>query len=135
MSDDWDPNVLFKPCEQEFRLWLDDRGHRFVVVDEIDYHWAVKWRWAAKPDKHGNKFYAYRTFNGVGGVRKSLFLHVEILKRYKPVRPSPAHVIGDHRDGYEWNCRRKNLRWATASMNRRNIRGACPDDLAEAAYA
>lgn len=36
-----------------------------------------------------------------------------------------------HRDGDTLNCRRGNLRWATHSLNARNVRGSHSHDLIE----
>lgn len=126
-----------RPQPGEFCIWLDDREYLFAVVDEIDWHWAKQWRWHARPDKHGNKFYACRqqTLRNNGHrTNASLYLHVEIMKRTGIKPRSPAFTMADHRSGCEFDCTRKNLRWATPSMNRRNIRGALAFDLEELSH-
>lgn len=121
-----------RPGPQHHVIWLDDKEYRFAVVDEQDYHWAVQWRWSVKPDRHGNKFYAYRTETSRSRLpqKTSLYLHVEIMKRTGILAP-PGFIMVDHRSGCEFDCRRHNLRWATPSMNRRNIKGALAFDLEE----
>ena len=99
-----------------------------VLVDDIDYEWAVQWKWYAKPSKSRHIIYACRTLTlRVCGKRKDicLFLHVEIMKRIKKP-PTRRHTISDHRFGNTLDCRRAMLRWATPKMNRKNINGAHP---------
>lgn len=118
----------------EHRIWLDDREYLYAVVDEEDYHWAAQWKWYAKPSRSPWKFYACRQTkirDDCGWRNVSLYLHVEIQKRSGVVQPHPTYKLSDHRDGDSLNCRRGNLRWATPSMNRRNIRGQCPKELLE----
>jgi hypothetical protein len=92
MTDMWDPNT-WRPVPHEFRIWLDDQEHRYAVLDEEDYLWAVQWRWSAKLDKHGRKFYAFRNLTERrGGIKNqtSLYLHVAILKRTGLLPPTPT---------------------------------------------
>jgi hypothetical protein len=122
--------LVYTPRSPTRRLWLDDREHRFVTLDEADYHFFVRWLWSAKPSRGGRKFYACRTLS-TDGVDKSLYLHVEIMKRTKRPPPSPAHTVVDHRNGDSLLCTRENLRWSTPSMNRKNLLGRYPFDLIE----
>lgn len=103
------------------RIWLDDRGVLFCLVDEIDYAWATQWKWQATADRTGKKWYATRS-TWQGGGRIKIYLHKEIVARKGP-QPSDKHTIGDHQDGNSLDNRRDNLDWATLSMNRRNRRG------------
>ena len=128
LSDPFDPTT-WTPDTHEFRIWLDDREGMSALVDEIDYHWAIKWRWSPKPSRSRHKFYAYRTV-GNRPAKRSLFLHVAIMWRTGICQPV-NHIIVDHRNGNSLDCRRDNLRWATLSMNRRNIDGRFPNDLLE----
>ncbi len=109
-----------------FRIYLDDKAEAFCLVDEVDYQWALRWRWIAHPNKHGRKFYASRStrLHGAGGPQTRIYMHKAILERTGLLPPSPLHVLGDHEDGNSLNNRRDNLRWATTGMNRANIRGS-----------
>ena len=114
------------------RVYLDDKAETFVLVDEIDYQWALQWRWHInKPHakRNGKKLYACRSQGGGGRYKPKLYLHVEIMKRTGIIPPTPDFIIVDHRDGKELNCTRTNLRWATPRMNRMNLNGAYPTDL------
>jgi hypothetical protein len=105
-----------------WRITIDDDGY-FVIVDEIDFQWALQWRWHANPDRHKRKHYARRVTREKGS-RKSfpVFMHKEVLKRSGKLPPTPLHTMGDHGNGAEWDNRRDNLDWATAAMNRATAR-------------
>lgn len=109
----------------ECRIYLDDKGEIFCVVDEEDYAWAQKWRWAAHRSRSKWKIYASRSTRLAGrtGPQTRLFLHKEILKRKGDEPLTAAHTIGDHRDGDTLNNRRVNLVWSTHSENAKNLRG------------
>ena len=59
--DPFDPNHLFVERDYEFRIYGDDREGCWAVVDEVDYQWAIQWKWRLKPSRGGRKFYLYRT--------------------------------------------------------------------------
>lgn len=123
------------PC----RLSLCNRDDAvFALLDPVDFAWAQQWSWSvqmsrARPGKP-RKQYAVRVecrrINGVATYRK-LWLHKEVLRRAVGEPPDEHHAIGDHRNGASLDCRRENLRWATASMNRVNRNGAQGNDLLE----
>lgn len=100
-------------------------------MDYDDYLWACRYKWAIKWSRGGKKCYLYRTGRDENGKTKSEYLHVEIMKRTGIEPPSPEHTITDHRDGNSLHCRRKNLRWATLTMNRQNRFGSHPHDLVD----
>lgn len=104
-------------------LEVTTKGHTvFVLLDGADLEWARKWRWHWRKDKRNKKFYATRS-TWEDGRRKTLYLHVEVLRRSKKKRPTALHRISDHIDGDTLNCRLDNLRWATGEMNGKNRNG------------
>ena len=121
----FNPNTWSNP-QHEFRIYLDNNAQIWCVVDEIDYHWAVQWRWHVNkphPARNGNKQYSCRSLGRGSAYQPKLYLHVEIHKRTGAEQLSPLHRLVDHKDGNEFNCRRYNLQWATHKMNRRNTNG------------
>lgn len=126
--DPFDPNTWALAEPYEYRIWGDNKEGVYALVDEEDYHWAVRWCWAPKVSRGGKKVYLYRT---CGIERKSIYLHVAVMERKGVARPSPGHIITDHRNGNGLDCRRDNLRWVTPRMNRLNLFGAYPHDLIE----
>ena len=118
----WDPNnwdLSPKLC----RLYLDDHGEEFLVLQDEDFWWACNWRWHInKPHKtrYGSKRYATRSPGWGGQYKPKLYLHVEIMKRTGILPPSDKHTLVDHIDGNEFNCCRSNLRWATVFQNNWN---------------
>lgn len=122
----WDPNTWSIP-DHEFRIYGDERATTWAVVDEIDYHWAIQWRWNILT-MHGGiripKPYLRRSrgeWQGSLRLRQdTLLLHVEIMKRTGVPPPSPKHRLVDHKNRDSLNCRRVNLHWVTHSMNNLN---------------
>lgn len=128
--DPFDPRFWDIDVPHECRIYGDDHANIWALVDAVDYQWAIKWLWRPKLSRGGRKVYLYRTACG-NGLRRSAYLHVEIMRRTEIIPPSKFHTITDHRNGNSLDCRRANLRWATPSMNRRNLFGAYPNDLLE----
>lgn len=122
------PIHLHLDCPVPFgAIWLDDKAEHFIVLDEVDRQWALQWLWKVRWDKHRNKIYAVRSRdtweNGRITKRSTIYLHKEICRRAHGDPPTKHATIADHKDGQSQNCRRRNLRWATPSENRRNING------------
>jgi len=118
------PNKLAFP-PHEFRIYADDRAQQWAVVDEEDYHWAIAWRWHINkehPTRNGAKRYLCRNQSNARRHRPKLYLHVEIMRRRGIPMPTEAHNLVDHINGNELDCRRANLRWATHSMNNKNVK-------------
>lgn len=134
------PETLHCNCVQppiEYRIYADDRAQIWCVIDEDDYQWAIQWRWCLNVKKSRsnplkNKTYFRRAVNdwqnGVLLRTYSLYLHREILKRTGALPPTAKHTQVDHRDGNTFNNRRSNLRWATHSLNARNVNGLNLED-------
>ena len=135
-DDIWNPNN-WKEDDHEYRIYADDKERMYAVVDKDDYFYFNQWLWNARVSRGGRKYYLCRTKSGSSGGQRydtSLYLHKEIQERKGIKPPSEAHTIADHRDGDSLNCRKKNLRWATPSMNRKNINGENGHDLIEDEY-
>jgi hypothetical protein len=141
-------------AEREFRIYGDDMAQTWALVDQVDYSFLVQWRWSwDRPGlRNGRPRRAPRMsrnmqitlpneFDQGGGVwtnpetgvttrlrmprvQRRLYLHQAVMERKGDVPPSPDHILIDHINGDENDCRRGNLRWATYSMNSRNLFGA-----------
>lgn len=123
MVDLFDPRTWAEP--EPCNLYLDNNERLFVLVDEIDFTWACRWRWFPKFNSRKRKVYAFRNLTvRRNGVRydRSVYLHVEIMIRTGIYRPTADHVVCDHINGKSLDCRRVNLRWATRSENGKNRR-------------
>ena len=133
-TDIWDPNNWVFPIH-ECRIYGDNLAQIYSVVDEIDYEWCIQWLWSVKFSRRGKKFYLRRNMQSGSGriarIRHTRFLHTEVMLRTGIPQPSPLHFLVDHRDGDGMNCRRSNLRWATESMNSKNINGCYAHDVVE----
>lgn len=132
-----DPNNWVSDIHQHRIYAPDSNSHanfdKYAIVDAEDYWHFSEYSWCIKRCRY-NKEYLRRAVaiweNKVKIKTISLYLHIEIMKRVKPP-PSPYHIIVDHRDGDEWNCRRANLRWATKDQNNKNRNGSHAYELFE----
>jgi hypothetical protein len=106
----------------------------YALVDAIDYPWAVQWTWSVLR-RPGRQPYLRRAQEApttrcptsgivIRSAQRTVYLHVEIMKRTGIPPPCVEHKLVDHIDVDSLNCRRNNLRWATYSVNSRNRRGA-----------
>lgn len=110
------------PPQNPRRLWLDNRATFSVVLDADDWEYFRQWLWAPKWNSRRKKVYGYRTI-WRGSSKFSEYLHVAILRRANIRKPTAHHIIGNHINGDSLNCRKTNFRWATRSMNCRNLHG------------
>lgn len=86
---------------------------QFAIVDAADYAWLMQWKWFARYDTRGKRFYAM-TQGKYFGQRRSVAMHRILLN----VNDPKVHI--DHRDGDSLNNTRENLRHATPQQNQAN---------------
>ena len=136
LVDDWNPDTWTTYWEREFRVYCDDYANDYAVVDEIYYQYLIQWRWKLKksrvwPGSKRQKAYLARSGHTNTGPRKedricsTIYLHQVVMDLAGVPKPiTNEHIIVDHKDGNEFNCRRSNLRYATISFNNKNIYGS-----------
>lgn len=131
-EDLWGP----APAYDQPAVSLSDRWCLQALISPEDVEWALQWKWchtygsggrmadkafftgAAKRGMNTDKIYARRTTPA-----GTLWLHREVCRRAHGAPPGPAFVA-DHLNGDSLDCRRENLRWATLSMNAKNLFGS-----------
>jgi hypothetical protein len=86
---------------------------KVALIDDCDAHLAA-FKWCAKRDRDGRKWYAIRKAPRDGGPGRRMWLHREVLGVTDP------KVEVDHKDGNGLDCRRHNLRAATTQQNQAN---------------
>lgn len=84
-----------------------------AIVDDRDFKRVSRYKWRLAENKRTGQRYAISNTGGPHSQRKGLALHSFIL------RVPPGFEV-DHRDRDGLNCRRSNLRKATATQNRQN---------------
>lgn len=105
--------------DYQHRIYADDYANVYAIVDQEDYWYFSQWRWEPVYNSTGRKIYLKRT-GSENGLKRSMYLHVEIHSRRGIIQPTENHTMVDHINCDSLYCRRYNLRWATPSMNRRN---------------
>lgn len=125
MMDPFDPNNWDAMlAEHEYRIYADDGGNEYAVVDYEDWLWAHKLRWHVNkphPKRNGTKSYLRTRAGwreGGGG-----YLHALIQERKGEEKPTKKHTLTEHIDGNERNCTRDNLIWTTHLRNRLSAKG------------
>lgn len=87
-----------------------------ALVDDADHDWLSLRKWYARWNPYTRSFYAMRNSSRVGGKRKTLYMHREILA----CQPGQE---GDHvHSGDTLNNQRYNLRACTKFQNQQNQR-------------
>lgn len=89
-------------------IWLS-RG-KFALVDADDYEWANQWKWF-----YHHTGYACRNLKRSDGRQKTISMH-------RIINQTPSKMRTDHRNGYRFDNRKRNLRNATQPQNQRNQR-------------
>lgn len=84
-----------------------------AIIDAADAAFVGQWNWCVR--SNGKAIYAGRAGLRRKGERGIKLLHRELMN-------APPGVEVDHRSGDGLNNRRKNLRLATTTQNRRNQR-------------
>jgi HNH endonuclease len=145
VEDFFDPNTWDQE-QYEFRIYADDYANDYAVVDQIDYQYLIQWRWKiclSKPSrefgKKKRKPYLSRSVPTIVGkdyyddngkrhqnrVVSTIYLHRVVMERTGIPQPKTnQQIIVDHANGNEFDCRRKNLRWATLGFNNKNRFGS-----------
>lgn len=141
LEDFWDPNT-WEAEDKEYRIYGDDYETVYALVDPIDYHYLIQWRWKPKQSRISKgtkkpKVYLCRAVPEIIGpdryengkryqtrVTRTVYLHTVVAERANLPKPQTnKQLIVDHRNGDGLDCRRSNLRYATQSFNARNIHG------------
>lgn len=86
----------------------------FAIVDERNYSEVMRHKWTQAKGRHTS--YAYRSFNDENGRRVAISMHRQIL------RLTDRKIEGDHRNGNGLDNRESNLRPATATQQRQNMK-------------
>lgn len=140
-QDFMDPNTISSMCnenEEPCRIYGDDKGLIYALVDREDFQFLSQWKWSPKFSRGGKKIYLRRNLQILHEAskvcpetgsrlrkrtQKTLFLHQAVMELKGDKPQTPDHCIIDHRNGNSMDCRKSNIRWVTRSQNNQNIRG------------
>ena len=87
--------------------------NQVALVDDEDFEWLDQWKWCARYDSSGKRFYAYRVVDCKNISMARLIINC------------PDHLITDHKDLNSLNNQRENLRACTQSQNLQNRNKPC----------
>jgi hypothetical protein len=105
------------------RIRIGPRGRYAVTVDARDFAFLAQWKWSyvRLGWRYGASIYARREAR-VNGRRLRIYMHRVILRERMRRAPPSRHHQCDHRDIDSLNNTRRNLRWATRSLQIANRR-------------
>ena len=86
---------------------------KFAIVDDENFEWLSQWKWHYRSNKYGG--YAARLTSRNNKPRHVVWMHREIAG-------IPPGLDTDHIDGDRLNNQKSNLRKATRSQNKCNIK-------------
>lgn len=132
LEDMWDPNSWAEPVATQ-TITLSSDGDVFCLVDADKYdELMADGPWNLYD--YGGKQYAKRT-RRKGEMEKgvAIYMHRWLADRYLP-KPTPLHIIVDHKHSKGLDNRLSQIVWATPKENSRNRHGmwwASRDFIAE----
>jgi hypothetical protein len=119
-DDPWDPNTWGEPLRYK-TITLSSDGEVYCIVDEDKYDELMEdGPWTLY--EYGGKQYAKRTRRKGERGPVSIYMHRVLAMRYLP-RPSPRHIIVDHKRSNGLDNRLHRIRWVTPRDNRLNAYG------------
>ena len=107
--------AVAQPQDKSIRYIVLTKG-QLATVDAKNYEWLNQWNWHALKRNCGNGYYAVRK-SGPAKNRETVYMHRLILGL-------KGKLQGDHKNRNTLDNRLENLRPATASQNRCNVRKA-----------
>lgn len=111
----FDEAVPFKVKGAYCKLIPLTRG-QYAIVWELDYRWLIEYNWYALWSRSTRSYYAVRNCPMVSGKRGPMVqMHRELLG----LKPYDG-IQGDHENHVTLDCRRDNVRKASAGQNQYN---------------